>query len=665
MSLQKTMLLVYVFVIWFVATPAVFAVTYTNTYDSSGHITSSYKTTQSTYVGKDSSGNAMFIDSGNSTNPTDPNIHFRTVTSGSDSSSHSSAPTDHKPLGDIQATLGDNYAGPNTSCDAVQGWTCDKDSLESPMSVSIYVDGSTTAYTSFKTNIPNTGLVSQCGTSKTSMWGFKWPTPNALKDGKSHTLKVKSKNIGSAGTAYDVYLPNTSYSQTRSIPLKCTLAKIDLSATLSLMSEQYGGVPFTVSSTTIANRGTTAITDDIPVILQFDKQTSADAAGWKWEGNGNNGDVQVNTTVDKDLDPDATARVTFSNIVLPNGTYRVRAVVDSAHKIENASSTYLANNYSQWQYFNVVEPPPALGKVIGMNTANCVLNGWAYDPASSSQSVKVNIFKAASPHNSTTLIDTCLANATSTDTTLPPGKHNFACQMDDVYRDGKSHTYYLNVIDIDGNGPNNALTNSPKTATCTLPPPQLIICPASVTTLDKGETVSLKARYWKSLSATPNCSTTGYTDVTASASWSSSNVNVATVGAGAGIKGVVTGVNWGSTNVTAVYSGLTSKASIGVSPTPPKISIDAKTNTVRYDTTATTTVTIDADYGLACTIKGLHQATTKFNHGGNPRNKTYTFTTDPLVVRQTITVDCVGTQFPDMTGHAEFIIGVIPLVQEI
>jgi hypothetical protein len=84
--------------------------------------------------------------------------------------------------------------------------------------------------------------------------------------------------------------------------------------------------------------------------------------------------------------------------------------------------------------------------------------------------------------------------------------------------------------------------------------PQFAVCPESLAVL-VGTPRTLEARYWSNYigAGTADCSSANWeSDQTAAATWSTSNLIVATAASG-----TVTGVNPGSANITATYNGIT------------------------------------------------------------------------------------------------------------
>jgi hypothetical protein len=103
---------------------------------------------------------------------------------------------------------------------------------------------------------------------------------------------------------------------------------------------------------------------------------------------------------------------------------------------------------------------------------------------------------------------------------------------------------------------------------------RLIICPAEPWTISQGATQQLSARYWANPATTPDCSTSGYTDVTddSNTTWSSDAPGVATVtsapGSSApGANGLLTGASGGTATISATYSGLNAAGTVTVNAT--------------------------------------------------------------------------------------------------
>lgn len=91
--------------------------------------------------------------------------------------------------------------------------------------------------------------------------------------------------------------------------------------------------------------------------------------------------------------------------------------------------------------------------------------------------------------------------------------------------------------------------------------PVLLVCPNPAPTLSVGGTTQLSARYFSGVSDTTalTCTSSGYSTVTDSATWSPTTTvsGAATVSNTSGTKGKVTAVGGGAETITATYSGVT------------------------------------------------------------------------------------------------------------
>jgi hypothetical protein len=90
----------------------------------------------------------------------------------------------------------------------------------------------------------------------------------------------------------------------------------------------------------------------------------------------------------------------------------------------------------------------------------------------------------------------------------------------------------------------------------------LLVCPSSAN-LIIGENRQLEARYFVRSSSRPTCLSPFYSTVSSSSSWSSGRTSVATV-TNSGTKGIVTGVDLGTTTITARYGGFSASSDISV-----------------------------------------------------------------------------------------------------
>ncbi|MEK7598514.1 MAG: hypothetical protein AAB487_02160 [Patescibacteria group bacterium] len=93
---------------------------------------------------------------------------------------------------------------------------------------------------------------------------------------------------------------------------------------------------------------------------------------------------------------------------------------------------------------------------------------------------------------------------------------------------------------------------------------KLVICPANAT-LGLGETKPLEARYWATYFGIPDCNTTGWTNVTNTATWSSSDSGKVSLPAKGSIKGEATTTT--PVNISAVYSSITAAMEVTVNDT--------------------------------------------------------------------------------------------------
>jgi len=272
--------------------------------------------------------------------------------------------TDRAPLGDLLETLGGGYKGPNTSCEAIAGWSCDRDFPENPVSIQMYVDNN--LYTTFSTANPYPSVIAPswapsrgiaCGPSVRAPWGFRYVTPTALKDGKSHTVKLIAINQGPKGSALNVSLPNESWTHPKSFTLHCPVPGSqtnDLVAALDNPGDQTAGVLFTISPS-VVNLGKEVTKNPFALKIEIDKSNSAAATSWGYKAPGadNIGDVSYQTVIPTGLSSSTPTVHDFTNITLAVGDYRVRAIADPDFVVESATSSERANNTTNWFYFTV------------------------------------------------------------------------------------------------------------------------------------------------------------------------------------------------------------------------------------------------------------------------------------------------------------------------
>jgi hypothetical protein len=194
--------------------------------------------------------------------------------------------------------------------------------------------------------------------------------------------------------------------------------------------------------------------------------------------------------------------------------------------------------------------------------------------------------------------------------------------------------------------------------------PQFIVCPAA-TTLYVGDTYSLQARYWSNSPTVPGCSTPGYTDVTGSANWTSSNTTVATV-TNATTRGEVEVFTPGFATITSTYSGLSDTTAVTGTLPVPVIDITSAASLIRSGNTTEVTVTVTADYNATCTVYGAESSPRTLTHTASPTAVTYpAITTKALTSAQIVQVDCVADGYPSISASDQLRISVVPTIQEI
>jgi Bacterial Ig-like domain (group 2) len=120
---------------------------------------------------------------------------------------------------------------------------------------------------------------------------------------------------------------------------------------------------------------------------------------------------------------------------------------------------------------------------------------------------------------------------------------------------GDSSTAVLTINDCGGTEAWNGSACIPKQ-------PRLLVCPDPAAVTVTGVS-TLDVRYWDHRATAPDCTSVGYTDVTNAATWSSANPAIATV-TNIALKGQVTGVAAGSTNINVDYLTLSTSRPITV-----------------------------------------------------------------------------------------------------
>jgi hypothetical protein len=216
----------------------------------------------------------------------------------------------------------------------------------------------------------------------------------------------------------------------------------------------------------------------------------------------------------------------------------------------------------------------------------------------------------------------------------------------------------------------NGLTAT-KNVTVAASLPKIRIC-GGVTSLIMGLTTNWRLYYWATATAIPTCTTTtGRSDVTNSASWSSVDTATATVSS----VGLVTGVGPGTVRIDSSYSGLNANRNITVDPPPPpEVNFITSGNgyLIRSGETTEVEFTVEATYPTRCQIYGPIDESSGakiFTHNGSVADpsENYSRTTNQLSSSQRIIVECEPN--PAIVGvvgtSAEIRIDVIPTIEEI
>lgn len=168
------------------------------------------------------------------------------------------------------------------------------------------------------------------------------------------------------------------------------------------------------------------------------------------------------------------------------------------------------------------------------------IQGWAFDPDSSSVSIDVHIYKDGPAGGGGIFVGSIRADAYRPDVNSAfgiTGNHGFyRSPLPAALRDGLSHQVYIYAINSNGTGPNPLLNGSPKPVQCPVPPTcpstQLFAVTLADTTIRTGDTT---------LAFAPN----GWSGGT----FTTSNSSVATVAAPQGASAVITGRAIGVTNI--------------------------------------------------------------------------------------------------------------------
>jgi hypothetical protein len=154
-------------------------------------------------------------------------------------------------------------------------------------------------------------------------------------------------------------------------------------------------------------------------------------------------------------------------IITYGGSPQWYTTLDLSNPNTNYSTTIPEASIS----YSMTATHPAIGNFDGTDSVNCKVNGWAYDPDSSSASIDVHVYRDASAFAGGTFVAGCTANLSRPDVNTAygiGGTHGFSCDLGAGYRDGVYHNLYIHAIDVDGT-PNNVLSNSPRGLSCAPP----------------------------------------------------------------------------------------------------------------------------------------------------------------------------------------------------
>jgi hypothetical protein len=352
-----------------------------------------------------------------------------------------------------------------------------------------------------------------------------------------------------------------------------------------------------------------------------------------------------------------TENFTWPNAVA--GTHTVRVTyVDDRFQVDELND---CNNTTGWVSFTVL---PA--NLEGRLTTRSVASGATVATTSFSIRNIGSITVPAVPYRitiggvvvaSTTLAIPVPVSATWSTVTVP------ITWNAPVVAANQNLPYVLEIID-----PTQGLEATSSVVTVLAPTvtPRLLICPTSIA-LSVGSTSGLSARYWANLLTVPSCATSGFTDVTNSANWTSSAPAVASV-TNSGTKGVVTGLTIGNSTMTTNFSGLSATAGVSVAAAviPITISVVPQSRFVRSGDSTGLQLTINANGNFNCTIRGVVGSPVNFTHNAAAIPINYTsYVTRPLSATQDVTVTCTNTLNPSQVTEESTTIEVIPIVEEV
>lgn len=197
------------------------------------------------------------------------------------------------------------------------------------------------------------------------------------------------------------------------------------------------------------------------------------------------------------------------------------------------------------------------------------------------------------------------------------------------------------------------------------PTPRLITCPGNIALFSPGATSTITARYWVNSPTYPTCSWGGFSNVTNIASWSSTNLSVATVTVSGGRK-VVEALDYGQVETVVAYGGLQATTTVDITKQPIIIYIEPISNYIRSSSTVSVEVLVESGTAVNCTVVGGFSMPINIAHVGAPLSTTYgPYTTKALTSNQQIKVDCVDLTDPVNTKSEKSLIEVVPRTIEV
>lgn len=394
-------------------------------------------------------------------------------------------------------------------------------------------------------------------------------------------------------------------------------------------------------------------------------------------------DGQIDWSSSNTIDPNLrniTNSHTYSLASSGSGTYKLWhgtntvAIRDGSDDLDTVEIVTSCEVGSVWNGSScAASAADAFGVVEGADAATCSMEGWAYDPDNSSQSIEVHIYRDG-PMSAggvfVTSCDTDVYRMYINSTYGITGDHGFDCTLPSSYLGTGAHDLYLHAMDINGT-PNNLLTHV-KNLSCIAPTATI-----SATTCEIAEGASdcMGTTTWSINNASnPNV----YNSLTSTTYSSNDSGNDEPITLGYGVNTISArdgGNTLVSTNVTTVcasgsgWNGSICELTAPPIPPEPTISVDLGSELIRSGETVSVTVDVTAEYVAECTIYGVASTPIVFTHDGTPPADPHSsdvFTSRPLRSAQVITVTCVpdaatGAASNTATSRVE----VIPVFQEV